>query len=569
MNARHHGLTQVDAAQIAEISCRSGQRIEAGTLQPQRGERSRGRTVPDPLAAVWDSELEPMLVREPKLKPMTLFEYLQEKYPGQYPQVLRTLQRRVQTWKVLHGPAPEVMFELHHAPGEMGLSDFTELKTVQVTIAGQPYEHLLYHYRLAYSGWQYAQVIEGGESFVALCEGLQNALFRCGGVPQQHRTDSLSAAYRNLGGKYPKPLTRLYSDLCDHYRLQPTRNNTGVAHENGSIESPHGHLKNRLEQAIYLRGSADFASVAEYQALIETVTAQLNRQCQDKFAQEQSHLQPLPAYRLPDYEILSVKVSCHSTITVRCVLYTVPSRLVGRRLELHLYHNRMVGYFGTQRVVELPRVRVHHPQKRRGRCIDYRHVIEALHRKPRAFLYCTWQSDLLPNADYRELWQQLKTQFSPDDAAQLMVEALYLAATGNQEAAVAEYLQQALSTGTLSLSRLTGHFTFQPTPTLPDLTITQHDLSSYDQLIPTAPVEPKGLAEPPRPESAPAAEATESLPPVGSPGRYRASSYATELVLWTIFAALVSPGSPTPRARSLATQSLRSSTPRRKKFYQL
>jgi hypothetical protein len=188
-----------------------------------------------------------MLKQEPRLKPMTLFEDLQDTYPGKYPQVLRTIQRRVQTWKVLNGPSPEVMFELRHEPGMMGLSDFTQLKGMEIAIAGKSFEHLIYHYRLAYSGWQYAQIIQGGESFIALAEGLQNALAAGGGVPKQHSTDSLSAAYRNLGGN--NSLTRLYDRLCDHYRMQPTRNNTGIAHENGAIESPHGHRLNVKDTA--------------------------------------------------------------------------------------------------------------------------------------------------------------------------------------------------------------------------------------------------------------------------------------------------------------------------------
>ena len=104
---------------------------------------------------MWDKELEPMLKKEPTtmLKPMTRFEYLQDTYPGKYPQVLRRIQRRVQTWKALHGSSPEVMFELRHQPGRMGLSDFTKLKGMEITIAGEPCEHL-YHYPLAYSGWQ-------------------------------------------------------------------------------------------------------------------------------------------------------------------------------------------------------------------------------------------------------------------------------------------------------------------------------------------------------------------------------------------------------------------------------
>ena len=132
------------------------------------------------------------------------------------------------------GKPKEVMFKIQHSPGALGLSDFTHLKGISVTVRKQPFQHILYHYRLAYSGWQYVQVIQGGESFFGLSQGLQNALFACGGVPQQHRTDSLSAAYRNTGGRNPQ-LTQMYAAICDHYRVQPTRNNPGVAHENGSI----------------------------------------------------------------------------------------------------------------------------------------------------------------------------------------------------------------------------------------------------------------------------------------------------------------------------------------------
>jgi hypothetical protein len=102
-----------------------------------------------------------MLERQPQLQAMTLFEYLQQAHPDQYsPSILRTLQRRVRQWKATAGPAKPVVFQLEHPPGEMGLSDFTHLKQATITIAGQPFEHLLYHYRLACSGWRYVQVIQ-------------------------------------------------------------------------------------------------------------------------------------------------------------------------------------------------------------------------------------------------------------------------------------------------------------------------------------------------------------------------------------------------------------------------
>ena len=482
MNARATGANQRQAATIAGISERSGQRIESGAHQLGRGRKRDWRTRSDPLAQVWESELEPMLRQEPRLQPTTLYEYLEERYPGQYGQALRTLQRRVSEWKAHHGPPKDVMFELRHEPGMMGLSDFTELKGVTITLEGEPFKHLIYHYRLAYSGWRYAQIIQGGESYVALSEGLQNALFASGGAPRQHRTDSLSAAYRNAGRNH-KRLTQLYEHLCRHYHLEATRNNKGIAHENGSIESPHGHLKNRLTQQLYLRGSFDFASVADYQALIDQVVTTLNDRCADKFQHEQSYLQPLPTYRVPDYELLTVRVSSRSTITVRRILYTVPSRLVGRHLEIHLYHDRLRGYLDNKAVVELPRIRVTHGGHRRGRCINYRHVIEALHRKPRALIHCTWQTELLPNALYRDLWDQMKHDFDLDKAAVLMVEALYIAATQDKETAVGDYLEDHLTAGTLSLSALRQQFQVLCEITKPTFSYHQHPLDTYDRLL--------------------------------------------------------------------------------------
>ncbi len=133
-----------------------------------------------------------------------------------------------------------------------------------VSIAGEPLSHRLYHFRLAFSGFAHAHVILGGESYVALAEGLQNALWALGGVPEQHRTDSLSAAFRNLDRKGQDDLTQRYEALVAHCGMEPTRNNPGVAHENGAVESAHGHLKKAIADALLMRGSRDFADLADY-----------------------------------------------------------------------------------------------------------------------------------------------------------------------------------------------------------------------------------------------------------------------------------------------------------------
>lgn len=484
MKTRQSGSSQETAAAKAGISPRTARRIESGTHRPQRGRPHDWQTRPDPLDGLWEKELQPMLEAEPRLEAMTLFEYLQENYPKRYDDKLRTVQRRTSKWKAAHGKPKEVMFKIKHPPGEMGLSDFTHLKGVEITVSGKPFHHILYHYRLAYSGWQYVQVIQGGESFIGLSQGLQNALFACGGAPRTHRTDSLSAAYRNTGGRNPK-LTQMYATVCDHYRMQPTRNNTGVAHENGSIESPHGYFKRRLCQALYRRGRFDFESVAHYQVFIEQVIAKLNAKCQKKFETEQPYLQSLPRYRTPDYEVKSVKVSVNSTINIRCVVYTVPSRLIGQRLTVHLYHDRLVGFLGTTQVVELERVHVHGSAKiRRARSIKYQHVAESLRRKPGAFLYCQWQADLLPNEQWQGLWETLKTEFDHDRAARLMTEALYIAATQDKETQVADYLEIQLRQATLTLAGLQSSFeTKLNCEHYPSVTSVQHDLSSYDELL--------------------------------------------------------------------------------------
>ena len=544
MKARRQGLTQETASAKAGISTRTAHRIDTGTHRPGRGRPRDWKTRKDPLDGLWEKELQPMLEAEPRLEAMTLFETLQERYPKRYDDKLRTVQRRTAKWKAAYGQPKEVMFKIKHHPGEMGQSDFTHLKGVEITVLGQPFHHILYHYRLSFSGWQYVQVIQGGESFIGLSQGLQNALFASGGAPKTHRTDSLSAAYRNTGGRNPK-LTQMYATVCDHYRMEATRNNKGIAHENGGIEGSHGYFKRRLCQALYRRGSFDFESVAQYQAFIETVIAKLNGKCQKKFEQEQPHLQSLPRFRTADYEIKRAKVSVNSTINIRCVVYTVPSRLIGHCLTIHLYHDRLVGFLGTTQVVELSRVHIHGSAKiRRGRSINYRHVAESLRTKPGAFLRCTWQADLLPNPQWTSLWETLKTQFDCDRAARLMTEALYIAATQDQEAQVADYLENQLEQGTLTLSVLQEAFAsvlnLAAYPAIPSV---QHDLSGYDELIPGASRESVSNAD-----EHPQTTQAQALP--GPVAEHRTSSDSGELVLCSVPIGFGSGRSQPPRTKS-------------------
>jgi hypothetical protein len=484
MTKRRAGSAQEAAAAAAGISVRSARRIEKNQIQPKAGQ-PRGRTRADPLADVWESDLLPLLQSRPGLTPITLLEHLQRQKPDvDWVPHQRTLQRRVRDWKALHGPAPEVIFPLSYDPGEIAFCDFTQLKGVEVTIGGTVFPHLLFHYRLAWSGWSYAQVVQGGESFVALSQGLQHALAASGGVPRELRTDRLSAACRNRNGSFAADITRRYHALCHHVGLAYSRNNRGVAHENGRVESPHGHLKGRIEQALLLRGSTDFETVAAYETFVMQVTAQYNRPRLCRLEQEKPALRPLPPHRFADYDIEQLTVRRTSTIEVRRVVYSVPPRLIGHKVTVRIFHDRLQVLLGRTIACEL--VRLHGGVERHGRAwsIELDHLIDALRRKPRALLHCRYQRELFPDERWWDLWQELRASGDRDNAARLMVEALHVGCRLATYEAVLAFLQQAQQRQILSLSLLQQRFRVPPRRSaLPDPVVPQHLLASYDHLL--------------------------------------------------------------------------------------
>ena len=153
------------------------------------------RTRIDPFAAVW-TEVEVKLQAEPKLLAKTLFDWLRQQYPGQFlDSHRRTFERRVRQWRAGHGPGQLAIFRQVHQAGDLAASDFTHMNSLGITIARQPFDHLVYHFVLTYSNWETGTVCFS-ESLESLSQGLQNALWELGGVPQSHRTDRLTAALR-------------------------------------------------------------------------------------------------------------------------------------------------------------------------------------------------------------------------------------------------------------------------------------------------------------------------------------------------------------------------------------
>lgn len=491
MTYRHEKqLSQQLASAKAGFSPRSGATIEQGQHHTQQAKRPRQhKTRTSPIDQVWDEVLQPMLENEPTLQPMTLFLYLQREYQDEqgsplYDQsVLRTLQRRVSYWKAKNGPDKEVIFPQTHVPGKQSLSDFTHMSECHITINGESFPHMLYHFRLVYSKWSYVKVIQSGESFQALSEGLQEALFHLGGTTEEHRTDSLSAAYKNKTKAECDDITQQYEALCAYYQMTPTRNNKGQSHENGSVESSHGHFKNRVKQELLLRGNRDFDSLQAYETWLHDILLQSNHRNSKNVAIEKAALQPLPAHKTVDYELVSTKISGLSILVVKNMTYSVPSRLTGHTLTLHIYQKVIEAYLGSHRVLSFERK--YRPSHGSRYVIDYRHIIHALIKKPRAFRHCQYRDEILPNDTYRDIWCYLDKQEPRDVAPKIMLRLLKLACDYDCEHKLGQYVMTLIrSQKPISIERIEQHFNGY-NPSLPTVECEQHSLNNYNQLIPT------------------------------------------------------------------------------------
>ena len=425
-----------------------------------------------------------MLTAAPELRAVAIFEEMQRRHPDLPDGTRRTLERRIRAWRALHGANQEVIFRQVHEPGRMGLSDFTDMADLGVTIAGIQLDHRLYHFRLAYSGFAHAHVIRGGESYVALAEGLQNALWALGGAPHEHRSDSLSAAFRNLDSDAREDLTRRYDALCLHYGMEPTRNNRGVAHENGSIEGPHGHLKKAVEDALLMRGTRDFDDLAGYRLFIDEIVSRKNAHHAKRIAAERIVLQQLPGQRTCGHEETIVTVTSSGGFTLKKVFYTVPSRVIGHRLRVRLYDDRLELFIGATLLMTLTRGRAAATGKH-AHVVDYRHVIHALRRKPMALLNLVYRDQLFPRDAYRLTFDRLLENIPDKAACRLMVDLLALAHDRGCEADHAEQLTADLVA--VRLPDITALRTrFAPDPaSLPEVVVHLTPLIAYEALLGT------------------------------------------------------------------------------------
>jgi len=434
------------------------------------------RTREDPFAGVWE-EVEEKLALNPGLEAKVLFEDLQRRYPGRYMDgQLRTLQRRVKRWRSLSGPPKEIFFPQVYEPGELCQSDFTHMCDLGVTISGQRFDHLIYHFVLPYSNWE-AGTVCFSESFESLSEGLQNALWELGGVPKSHRTDRLTTAVHKAD--HPEEFTRRYTSLLRHYNLEGRKIQASSPHENGDVEQRHYRFKKALDQALMMHGSHDFDCRSGYEAFLRELFSQLNSGRRERLMEELKVLGSLPERRLESCKRLRVRVGPSSTIRVSHNTYSVDSRLIGEWVDVRLYVEHLEVFYAQRRVERIPRLRGESKHR-----IEYRHIIDWLVRKPGAFENYRYREDLFPTSRFRMAYDGLRRRHSTRRASKDYLRILYLAAREG-ETLVDDALRSLMDRGEPVTAEVVESMVHSGEPIAPatDVTIDEVALDAYDELL--------------------------------------------------------------------------------------
>ena len=463
------------AAAKAGMSLSTAKRYLSGTQKYKSKELkvkvNRRRTRIDPFQDVWD-EVRQLLKNDAGLEAKTIMEWLIESYPERFVEgQIRTLRRRIHDWRVLEGPErKEIMFLQDIQPGKQSQSDYTHCDSLEVTISGTAFSHMLYHFMLPFSRWEYAWICFT-ESFETLTEGFARATRALGAVAPEHRTDNLAAAVP-IGE--PGRFQIRWVAFLEHYDCQPSANNPRKSNENGSVEKSHDLLKNAIDQRLRMRGSRDFKSLEDYDSFLQSIVAERNRCRREKVAQEKPLLKALPKCSWDEPQQVSIGVTAWSTVRILKATYSVPSRFIGQKLKGLIHFERIEVYYGSHLIETFPR-------KQPGeKHINYRHLIFHLLRKPGAFRNYQFRDELFPRTVFRKTYDLLLSQ---DDAAadKEYLRILNQAAMGS-EADVATALQILIDQNQIPTNEQVKQLCSQAAE-VPRVTVLKPDLSKYDNLV--------------------------------------------------------------------------------------
>jgi len=455
--------------------------LENGAL-PSEAPQGRGwRTHADPFEADWP-QMERILQDAPELEAKTLFEHLMELRPGQYGlNQLRTFQRRVKTWRALSGPEKEIFFPQAHRAGEAAQTDFTWATELGITILGEPFEHMLCVTVLPFSLWQWATVCFS-ESMSALREGVQNAFFRLGYVPEFHQTDNSTAATHDITtGK--RGFNAEYLALMRHLSLQPRTTEVGAKEQNGSVEATNGALKRAIKQHLLLRGSRDFESRDTYERWLAGLFEKRNGDRAARLKEELVAMRPLGVRRLPAYAVVDVRVGSGSTIRVKSNTYSVPSRLIGEKVRVCVFDDRLDVYWSGALQASRERVR-----GKTAFAVAWRDVIGWLVKKPGAFRRYRYRDALFLSDVFRRAYERLDASLSTWSADMNYLQVVLLARETCLDD-VEHALLELEAAGELPRFENVRARAGGEQPIRPEVDVGEPELASYDDLTPDAAAE--------------------------------------------------------------------------------
>lgn len=433
------------------------------------------RTRQDPFEEVWPSIVE-KLKEQPRLQAKTLFDDLVGKHPGRYEQgQLRTLQRRMKQWRAEDGPEKGLFFPQEHRPGEAMQTDFTEMNSLGITIAGESYDHLLCHSVLPYSDWSWGTPCLS-ESTAALRKSVPAALFRLGRKPEFHQTDNSTAATHRVD-KGKREFNDDYIELMEHLGMKPRTIKIGEKEQNGDVEAGNGALKRYVDQQLMLRGSCDFATHDEYVSWLCRIFEDRNRTRGKRLEEELAVMDLVTALPVPEYSELRLRVSTGSTIRVKTNTYSVPSQLKDEWVMVRVFDERLEVYYADKLRVTFERL-----IGRQRHRINYRHVVAAMLRKAGAFRRYRFRDDLFPTETFRRCFEALDAALPEREADIEYLRILHLAAK-TMESEVEGAISQLLASGAVPRADLVKARVAPQQPTVPDLPAPTVELSKYDELL--------------------------------------------------------------------------------------
>lgn len=472
-----HGRIGLAAAKAGMGRNTASKYLKGGGLRSQRRRPRNWRTRPDPFAQDWE-EIKQWLQAAPELEAKALFEHLRKLRPGRYdPGQLRSFQRRVKQWRAQEGPPKEVFFCQRHRPGEVMQTDFTRGNELEVTIGGEPFPHMFCRSILTYSDASYSTVCRS-ESMAALKRGVQRALFRLGRVPKIHQTDNSTAATHDLRTGM-RGFNEQYLALMRHLGMKPRTTGVGKKEQNGDIEASNGAFKRSLKQHLLLRGSRDFQSAEAYEAWVWEIEENRNRLREKRLREDLEAMRPLRASRLPEYKEFEVRVSCWSTVSVGRNTYSVPSRLIGEKVKVLLYEDRLEVFYGGK--CQLTTERLLGEGRHR---INYRHVIDSLVRKPGAFARYRYREDMFPTLAFRRAYDALETWSDSERRVDLEYLRILKLAAETMESEVETALVLLRDDGIVPLADRVRELVLSCSdPEVPDLAEPEVDLEAYDDLL--------------------------------------------------------------------------------------